>query len=196
MINPNKFHNKMQRAEAKMKQRGDICIMKERRVADDITDALFDLLKTKNLADISTTEIIKKAGVCRSSFYRNFYLPEDVIRQYGAAIFEEITRLTPIAYEGMREHLEIVNTYYLTQRERLGLLEKRELFYLLEAPFMEHCIRQIRQLDMWNNRYQAAFYTGASIHLIRAWIRNGFEESPGEIADLICEMVKWEPLES
>ena len=196
MINPNKFHNKMQRTETKMKQRGDICIMKERRVADDITDALFDLLKTKNLADISTTEIIKKAGVCRSSFYRNFYLLEDVIRQYGVAMFEDINRKIPLAQEGMREHIEAVNTYLWFQREYLALIERRGLFYLLAGPILEHCLIQIRRLDVWHNRYQAEFYTGASIHLIRAWIRNGFEESPGEIADLICKMVKWEPLES
>ena len=170
--------------------------MRERRVADDITDALFELLKTKNLADITTTEIIKKAGVCRSSFYRNFYLPEDVIRQYGVAMFEEIDRMTPIAFDGMREHIQIVNTYYLTQRERLTLLENRGLFYLLEGPIMEHCMRQIRRLNMWSNHYQAEFYAGASIHLIRAWIRNGYEESPQEIPNLICELIKWESLDS
>jgi hypothetical protein len=28
--------------------------------------------------------------------------------------------------------------------------------------------------------------------MIRAWIHNGFEESPQEIAKLICDLVKWE----
>ena len=36
--------------------------MKEKKVADYITDALFELLKTKKMVDITTTEIIKKAG--------------------------------------------------------------------------------------------------------------------------------------
>ena len=35
----------------------------ERNVADDITDALFELLKTKNLINITTTEIKKSRGV-------------------------------------------------------------------------------------------------------------------------------------
>ena len=179
-----------------MKQTGDICIMKERKVADDITDALFELLKTKNLADISTTEIIKKAGVCRSSFYRNFYLPEDVVRRYGEAMFDEIDRTIPIAQEGMREHILAVNSYFWTQRERLALLEKRELFYLLEGPIMEHCMYQIRRLGVQNKRYQAEFYAGATTQLIRAWIHNGFRESPQEIAELTFELVKWTPQDS
>lgn len=167
--------------------------MKERKVADDITDALFELLKTKNLVDITTTEIIKKAGVCRSSFYRNFYLPEDVIRQYGIAMFEEISREIPIAQTGMREHIEAVNTYFWSKRQHLTLIERRGLFYLLEGPILEHCLRQIRRLDVWNNRYQAEFYAGATTQLTRAWIHNGFEESPQEITKIICELLNWAP---
>ena len=67
--------------------------MKEKKVGMYITYAVFELLKTKNLADITTTEIIKKAGLCRSYFYRKFYLPEDVIRHYGIALCHEIDRI-------------------------------------------------------------------------------------------------------
>ena len=58
----------MQETETKMKHMGDICIMKERSVTADITDALFELLKTRELSKISVTELIKKAGVCRAPF--------------------------------------------------------------------------------------------------------------------------------
>ena len=167
--------------------------MKEKKVAEYITEALFELLKTKNMVDITTTEIIKKAGVCRSSFYRNFYLPEDVIRKFGESLFEAIDREIPM--EGMRERIYSVNVYFYSQRERLILIEKRGLFYLLEEPIMEHCMRQIRRMGFWSHRYQAEFYAGATAHLLRAWIHNGFEESPREIADLTCELVKWEQLE-
>ena len=166
--------------------------MREKSVAQYITYAVFELLKTKNLTNITTTEIIQKAGVCRSSFYRNFYLPEDVIRQYGVALFREIDHIIPIPKEGMREHIQSFLTHLLSQRERLTLLENRGLFYLLEEPIMGYCVQQIQRLNMWTNRYQAEFYAGASIHLIRAWIRNGFEESPREITELICELVKWQ----
>ena len=77
--------------------------MKERSVATDITDALFELLKTKELSKITVTELIQKAGVCRASFYRNFYLTEDVIRQYGTAMYEEINRRIPLNLNGIYE---------------------------------------------------------------------------------------------
>jgi AcrR family transcriptional regulator len=166
--------------------------MQERKVTVYITDALFELLKTKNLPDITTSEIIKKAGVCRSSFYRNFYLPEDVIRQYGVALFDEINRKLPIAQGGIREHIHFVNNQLWLHRERLTLLENRGLFYLLEGPIMEHCMLQIQRLGVPDNRYYTAYHAGATTQMIRAWIHNGFEESPQEITKLICELVKWE----
>ena len=163
--------------------------MPERKVITYITDALFELLKVKELVNITTTEIIQKAGVCRSSFYRNFYLPEDVIRRYGIAIFEQIARDIPIAHSGIRQHIEAVNTYFWNHRERLSLIEQRGLFHLLEGPIMEHCKLQIQRMGAWNNRYQAEFYAGATTQLIRAWIHNGFEESPEEIAAITCQLM-------
>lgn len=166
--------------------------MKKRKVTDDITDALFELLKSKNLVDITTTEIIKKAGVCRSSFYRNFYLPEDVIRQYGIAMLETISREIPLAQGGVREHLHAVNAFFWSQRERLSLIEKRGLFHLLEEPIKEHCMRQIRCMGAVSFRYQTEFYAGATTQLIRAWVHNGFEESPQEISEIIWKLLKRE----
>lgn len=170
--------------------------MREKTVGEYITCAVFDLLKTKNLADITTTEIIKKAGVCRSSFYRNFYLPEDVIRQYGIALFREIDRQIPSAQEGLREHILSFNTCLWSQRERLTLIENRGLFYLLEAPIMELCRRQIQRFGAWNNRYHAEYHAGATTYLIRAWIHNGFDESPQEMSELICNLISLQPMET
>ena len=167
--------------------------MKEKKVGEYITYALFDLLKTKNLEQITTTEIIKKAGVCRSSFYRNFYLPEDVIRQYGIALLEEINSQCPIEQANLREHIYTANTILWSQRERLALLEDRGLFHLLEGPIIDHCVLQIQRLGLQTHRYCAEYHAGATTQLIRAWIHYGFEESPQEITDLICQLGKQIP---
>ncbi len=165
-----------------MKHSGDICIMKERSVTTDITDAMFELLKTKELSQITVTELIRKAGVCRASFYRNFYLTEDVIRQYGTTLYAEINRRIPLTRTGIYEHILAVNTYLYAKRERLGLIERRGLYHLLEEPIAQQCVYQIQRLDVWENRYQAEFFAGATTQLLRAWARNDFAESPEEIS--------------
>jgi len=177
-----------------MKHSGDICIMKERNVATDITDALFELLKTKELAQITVTELIRKAGVCRASFYRHFYLTEDVIRQYGTSMYEEINHKIPLTRDGIYEHILAVTAYLYTERERLGLIERRGLYYLLEGSIVQQCVFQLQRLDVWSNLYQAEFYAGAVTHLLQVWARNSFVESPEEISRIIYTLLNHEPL--
>lgn len=168
--------------------------MKERSVTTDITDALFELLKTKELAQITVTELIRKAGVCRASFYRHFYLTEDVIRQYGTAMYEEINRNIPLDRNGIYEHIMAVSAYLFSERERLGLIEHRGLYHLLEKPIMQQCVFPLQRLDVWSNLYQAEFYAGAVTHLLRVWARNDFAESPDEISRIIYTLLNHEPL--
>ncbi len=168
--------------------------MKERSVATDITDALFELLKTKELAQITITELIKKAGVCRASFYRHFYLTEDVVRQYGTAICAEINRKIPLHRNGIYEHILDVTVYLYSERERLGLIERRGLYHLLEGPIMQQCVFQLQRLDAWSNLYQAEFYSGAVTHLLRVWARNNFMETPDEISRIIYTLLNHEIL--
>lgn len=166
--------------------------MKGRNVITDITDAMFELLKTKELSQITVTELIKKAGVCRASFYRNFYLTEDVIRQYGTAMYEEINRNIPLHLNGIYEHILAVNTYLFFERERLMLIERRGLYYLLEEPILQQCMFQIQRLDVWTNCYQAEFYAGAVTQVLRVWARNNFAESPEEISRIIYALLHHE----
>ena len=49
------------------------------KVKNNITNALFELLKEKSISEISITEIIEKAKVARASFYRNYSSKESVI---------------------------------------------------------------------------------------------------------------------
>ena len=178
-----------------MKHSGDICIMKGRSVTTDITDALFELLKTKELAQITVTELIRKAGVCRASFYRNFYLTEDVIRRYGTTLYDEINRNIPLERSGIFEHILAVTAYLFTERERLRLIEHRGLYHLLEGTIVQQCMFQLQRLDAWSNLYQAEFYAGAVAQLLRVWARNNFMESPDEISRIIYTLLHHEPLE-
>ena len=168
--------------------------MAQRRVADDITDALFELLKTKKFKEITTTEIINKAGVCRASFYRNFYLPEDIIQRYSNSMFDVLHQITPISRENMHEHICTVNHYFLTQRERLSLIEKQGLFYLIEDALLEHCLYQTHCLGVFTNQYQVEFYAGASARQFRTWLHNGFKETPEEMASIVESLIQWDLL--
>jgi AcrR family transcriptional regulator len=53
-----------------------------------ITESLFSLMETNKFSDITISQIVKKAGVSRMAFYRNFVSTEDIIIQYFDPIIE------------------------------------------------------------------------------------------------------------
>ncbi|WP_285946899.1 TetR/AcrR family transcriptional regulator, partial [Thomasclavelia cocleata] len=57
-------------------------IEKNKYVKKEITTALLNLLKEKNLEEITVSEITSKAQVGRVSFYRNYKNKEDILKQY------------------------------------------------------------------------------------------------------------------
>ena len=58
-------------------------------VKTKITDSLLMLLKENKLSDISISEITEKAGVGRTSFYRNYKSKDDILRQYDLMLIKE-----------------------------------------------------------------------------------------------------------
>ncbi|HFI0501879.1 TPA: TetR/AcrR family transcriptional regulator [Streptococcus suis] len=60
------------------------------KAKDYITQALFLLINLKNYDEITITDIAKKAGVTRISFYRNFESKEDILRQEMKKRFENV----------------------------------------------------------------------------------------------------------
>lgn len=57
-------------------------------VKEAIALALIQMMENKKINDITILEIVKKAGVGRSSFYRNFDNKEDVINYYINLLFD------------------------------------------------------------------------------------------------------------
>ena len=51
-------------------------------VIESITEAMIQLLEDHPLEDIAITDLVKRAGVGRVSFYRNYTSKEDVLVRY------------------------------------------------------------------------------------------------------------------
>jgi AcrR family transcriptional regulator len=51
-------------------------------VKECITTALLKMLKERDFSDITITDLVKRAGVSRISFYRNYESKEDVLRKH------------------------------------------------------------------------------------------------------------------
>lgn len=57
-------------------------------VTEHITAAMLSLLKEKPLVEITISELCDRAGVGRTSFYRNFQEKEDILKEYIRRMFQ------------------------------------------------------------------------------------------------------------
>lgn len=152
-------------------------------VKECITDAFTELLREKELKDISVCEITDRAQVSRNSFYRNYGKKEDIPAAY-------IERL-------LRKWGRVFETEALTPAEQWGMLfgvlnEHKEFFLLLSrrdviGVLLDAIKRVVISRPAASNveAYAAAFVSYGVYGWVEEWIRRGMTESAEEMTSLL-----------
>lgn len=145
-------------------------------VKNEITKALLELLKEKDLKDIKINEITTKAQVGRVSFYRNYQDKEDILKQYLERIIKEWKLQDQMPFElimkTLFEHLMAYQDFYT-------LLYQKDLFYLFRNTLKKLMV-QDHQLSN-PEAYAVAYMTYGIYGWIKEWIARGMQESPEDI---------------
>jgi len=154
-------------------------------ITDSIIQALFILLKERELSDISVTDLVAKAGVSRSSFYRNFNSFEDVIYSYFMENAQKWWKENEQAFlYGEKEVETSVFEHLLTLKDDILLVYKKGLYY----PFEKHvfdCTKGGRTLINKEQAYLTARVSGIICGLVNEWIRRGMTDPPTYVAGFL-----------
>ena len=68
--------------------------MNNKFIKECILKSLVSLMKEKEFKDITITEITKKAGVSRMTYYRNYNFKEDILNDYMTTLIEQTIKGT------------------------------------------------------------------------------------------------------
>lgn len=149
-------------------------------VKECITTALIQMLEEQSFEDISITELVKKAGVGRVSFYRNFDSKEDVLRKHLQALLEEWAK----QYEDVKDYnlVQAIFEHYYKNRDFCILLYERGLSHISLASVKEACGAKPEQPNVI--AYTAAFIAYGLYGWIEEWFKRGMQETPEEMAKL------------
>ncbi len=158
--------------------------------------ALLELLEDQELSKISVTAICKAADLHRSTFYKYYSEPNDLLRE----IEEDYLNLVPwtpiVPDQQEREHLLLSATAffdYVKENERsLRVLFKKAG----DGGFAERmvdllCSRYIvgvKDPDEMRARFIRLYIANGSVGLMRAWLETGFPISSREIAEMIYSL--------
>lgn len=156
---------------------------------ESIEIALLHLMQEKGYPDITISEIVKKAGVSRSAYYKNYTDKESVLQS-----------LLERAFNSSIEHLKRImadeDTSFWTQlfesllpyRDVYRVIARAGLRGLLYDTCNEFAMNFMDRLED-RNRYYMLFYAGGITNVIVEWVSAKEIEPPENMGKLIGKMI-------
>lgn len=151
-----------------------------------MTDALFYLLEGTPYEEISISDITKKAGVGRATFYRHFKTKDDIVREYFVtrtnAFLQSITQ-TPSNSDDYYEN--IFTAFSLLKKEKRAF--QCLLAAHMESFYLDYVNKMMVKLFSTND-YSALHYmpyhiAGSLCNISLEWVRRDCRESVKAMAD-------------
>ncbi|MDE6760131.1 MAG: TetR/AcrR family transcriptional regulator [Lachnospiraceae bacterium] len=170
-------------------------------VADEaIHDAFFLILKEKELDKISVSDIIKRAGIVRSTFYNHYENIPALVASIEDKTIDDIFSLMNTFHP--RNDWDACKSYYLTICEYTmtnpllaNLLRnpKEDVFFEKAVTMFHRYVRQVTQNTAPSHRskeersYMIACTIGSSIGVLHKWAKDNFQVPPETIADILTQ---------
>lgn len=148
-----------------------------------ITEALITLLKEKNIAEISISELTQKAQVGRVSFYRNYDSKEDVLMQESQRLLkgwgdlfsekpsEEYNSFFLSLFDFFKEHEDFYSTLYHAGMSQIIMNT------IVATADIAKCNSNLEA-------YLKSFWAYGVYGWIAEWIKRGMIESGQELFEL------------
>ncbi len=157
-----------------------------------IITALFKLMGDYEYGDISVTDIVKKAGVGRATFYRYFKSKEDIIVYYFDSVAKEYASGQHYYPRCKDDYIQIVFDImdkFCKHKEQLKLIRKARLEYLyleyLNINFEKLFDRSYPNL----NNYTPYLYAGMLFNISMQWLDNDCVEDAYNLAEVIVNAI-------
>lgn len=155
-----------------------------------IAQSLISFLKDKDIDNISITDIVKKAGVSRMTYYRYFSSKIDVLESYLDIVFKDYTNsLPPAVTEEYFISLDYILhgiKYFLKYKDYILTLDKAKLTPLIlnkMTSFLndKFCKNTESNIDT----IYIAYYAGGIFNIYINWLKKEIIATEEELAEKI-----------
>ena len=156
-----------------------------------ICTALLSLMATETFDHITVTSIINRAGVSRGGFYRNYKAKEDVLEEICEELFQYILDFITEhdLYENTKKWYEDLFRSIAENAEIFQLLIKAQVPRNIVLKFDEgRILHKLQKSDSPMEQYRAAAIGRALTEVVVIWFRNGMQESPEEMAEMLLKL--------
>ncbi len=159
---------------------------RRRESVERIEGTFMELLQTRELNEITVSEICKRCGLNRSTFYANFSDVYDLADKLRLELEKNVLAL----YSDGRG-------WYVDGHDYLKLfrhMEENRLFYLTYFKLGYDALGTVRVYDVGRAEhdfeskhidYHMAFFHGGFNAIVKRWLTGGCRETPEEMNEII-----------
>ena len=161
-------------------------------VKKSLADALFALVDEKGVGSVGVIELVARAGVSRSSFYRNFSSIDDVLVYGNHLLVDEYHRESPY------EAVDFTDVACITWNLEFWKANAKRIIALNHSGLSHVSFQQIIEASMNDSEgedteeralFERRFALGAFYTIAIDWIERGAPGSSEELARRYCSVL-------
>ncbi len=159
---------------------------KRRRDSQEkIEKAFVELLQTREINQITVSDIIKNAGLNRSTFYANYIDIFDLADKTRKKLENEFSALF-IDYDYFNERTGVLKMFMHIKENQLFYKTYFKLCYDEKHLVSIYDSRRAEKEHIDSNiKYHIEFFRNGLNAIIKLWLAGGCRESPEEMAEVI-----------
>lgn len=161
-----------------------------------LKNALMDLLQKKHIRDISVSELCAQAEINRTTFYRHYQTPHDVLMEIEFDYINEVYEVPPPTNDvnDLRDYAVRMCTFLQENSQNAKLFIKnnsdhdfRVLFQTFTNAFLDDRSVQYKgkAVDANTLRLMTTFEAYGIYSMVCQWLIEEIPMTPAEVADLI-----------
>ena len=158
-----------------------------------IESALVLLMNDREFSEISITDIIRRAGVSRSAYYRNYSSKEDILTNVFHKAAETIVSALSdsLTQKNMQKSYLTIFEKVLEGKVFFEIIDKANMIYTFQSTLNEKYISFVEEKTA-EEYYRVLYWIGSILNVIFGWMHRDYKESPEEMARICCLMVSEE----
>lgn len=160
-----------------------------------LKEGLIRLLKEKPLDKVNITELCQEAGINRTTFYRYYELPKDVLTEMQSDFFHETFEhfKKPLTISDVErffvclyEHAELVKLFFQYNSDT----DWADIFTNIYNSFPEkQMTKAFQNMDEISAKLLSAYLAGGTYFLARQWIMEDTSMQPKEVAAIALSIL-------
>ena len=151
--------------------------------------SLMHLMGEHPYEKITVSEIVRRAGVSRTAFYRNYNDKEDILHELGNKLIKSIAEISerPELHEDLHQWFELVFRTVRRDKDTIVLFDQAGILQseLFSGKSISKLLYPTADTD---TKYIRLAAEAAFFQILISWFRDGMQEDEKHMADICVEI--------